>query len=406
MQVVCLISIATKHRATQYRQRLSAGVSKDKARLSNASHPFELRTLVMQPTSQCNIDCSYCYLGDRQTARKMSIEVAAKVAQHLKAHIGPVDIVWHGGEPLMVGAEYFRLLLREFEALRQSKTIRHAIQTNGILISEKWCDLFQEYDVHVGVSLDGPSWANANRVDKRHRGTFEKVLNGISTLRKRGIPFGIICVITEQTATRASELYSFFLELGCRSLAINIVERDGYATQTVVTQTQVRDFWRDLIQAWRENPALEIREFRHVIRWVTAMIDHDMSSYSERAHDWAATIDTNGNVSVLSPELSGLNAPAFNNFIVGNAIQNDLTRILLDAEHASYVQDFARGKTACKQSCSYYSFCYGGHASNKYAETGRFDATETEYCMNSKKSLLDISLKVLAGRSAREEFAQ
>ena len=98
---------------------------------------FQLNTLVVQPTSLCNLNCTYCYLPNRDENLVMPISTAHRIADELTAlnleHT--VNILWHSGEPLICGVKKFIELLKPFESLRKQKKIRHSIQTNGTLIT-------------------------------------------------------------------------------------------------------------------------------------------------------------------------------------------------------------------------------------------------------------------------------
>src|SRR5688500_5690220 len=90
------------------------------------------RTVVLQPTTLCNLDCPYCYLPDRKRARYMSSAVAAACAASIveQGSTDTVEAVWHGGEPTATPIDHFRSLLAPFEPLRTQGRVRHGIQTN------------------------------------------------------------------------------------------------------------------------------------------------------------------------------------------------------------------------------------------------------------------------------------
>src|SRR3712207_5396449 len=107
--------------------------------------------VVMQPTTLCNLDCTYCYLPLRGADRRMSVEVAEAVA-------GPVNewardrrfsVVWHGGEPMAVGREHFDRLLAPFDPI-----VEHHVQTNATLLDDEWCAFLADRGVRVSVSID------------------------------------------------------------------------------------------------------------------------------------------------------------------------------------------------------------------------------------------------------------
>lgn len=185
---------------------------------------FSVERLVMQPTQLCNLNCSYCYLPDRDKNRRMSHKVAERVAQGIAELGNAVEIIWHGGEPLSCGLEHFSKLVFPFEHLWAQELVRHAIQTNATLINERWCEFFKTHQFRVGVSIDGPAWANTKRVSWNGAPSFDKIVRGTHFLREAEIPFSVICVVSGDNLGKARELYDFFVGLGCASLGVNIEE--------------------------------------------------------------------------------------------------------------------------------------------------------------------------------------
>ena len=146
------------------------------------------RTLVVQPTSFCNLDCTYCYT--------------------------PIGL--------------FRGLLAPFEKLRRAGMVRHEIQTNGTLINRQWCELFTTYGFEVGVSIDGPGALNRNRLDRAGNPTDARTLRDMQTLAEAGLPCSVICVVTPETIDHAEALIDFFIgQPGCESVGFNIEEQEG-----------------------------------------------------------------------------------------------------------------------------------------------------------------------------------
>ena len=166
-------------------------------------------TFIIKAANRCNIDCDYCYvfhLADqtwRQLPARLSLDTArtaaARIADHARTHQLPViDVVFHGGEPLLVGLDHATQLLRIFaDALTPVTRPRFAVQTNATLITPGWLALFERYAVTVGVSLDGPPAANdRHRRTITGRSTLAATERGIDLLRTRpGMFAGILAVV-------------------------------------------------------------------------------------------------------------------------------------------------------------------------------------------------------------------
>lgn len=131
-----------------------------------------------------------------------------------KNNITNFEFVLHGGEPLLMNKEKFVQIIDELYKLNNNNIKSSiTIQTNGILIDEEWCDIFEKYNVSVGISLDGPKEINDRyRVDKKGNGTYSKVLKGIEILRKNYTgKFGILSVTNAEINPK--EMYLHFANM-------------------------------------------------------------------------------------------------------------------------------------------------------------------------------------------------
>lgn len=343
--------------------------------------------VVVQPTQGCNLNCGYCYLPNRDSHLRMHEEVAVALAESVRDLEEGVHLIWHGGEPLACGSSHLGTLLRSFEDLRVVGRVRHSLQTNATLVDNTWCDLFQEFGINVGVSIDGPREFNKNRVSWSGRESFSEAKRGIELLANRGVPFSVIVVVNESSLLAAERIYDFVLSLGCRSVGFNIVEQEGANTHISPDDTRVRSFWGSLFDAWRARPEVKVREFGNALAWMSAVADFDLdTSFSLKL---LPTVANSGDVVLLSPELIGARSDLHSNFVVGNITRETLRSILGRALKVSYVDEFRRGVRACRNECEYFSFCRGGQASNKFFEHGSFEVTETAYCRNAKIRLVD-----------------
>jgi radical SAM protein with 4Fe4S-binding SPASM domain len=108
----------------------------------------------------------------------------------------------------------------------------------------------------------------------------------------------------------------------------------------------------------------------------------------------------------MSPELNGLTAPRYQNFRAGNIHGRSLAQIITAAGQLSYVQEYATGLARCARECSFYDFCRGGNASNRHAEHGRFDTTETAHCRNSIQAPVTAALDAIRKDRHMAEITQ
>ena len=163
----------------------------------------KIELLVIQPTPFCNIDCTYCYLPNRNSKAVVSKQTLLNLFSQVFTSGWFEDclpVVWHAGEPLVLRPEFYRDAFRTIDRLKPAGlAVKHAFQTNGTLIDEAWCSFFAEEKVDVGVSIDGPRYFHdRNRLTRGGRGTFDKTITGIRALRRAQIPFHVISVLSSR----------------------------------------------------------------------------------------------------------------------------------------------------------------------------------------------------------------
>ena len=213
--------------------------------------PFHV---LAKPTGPiCNLDCQYCfflskeslYPGDRF---RMSDDLLGRyLRQYLDAQPdGEVTVAWQGGEPTLMGVDFFRRAVATAEAVRRpGQHLQHTIQTNGTLLTDEWCGFFADHRFLVGISIDGPPDVHDRyRVDKRGGATSERVLRGLGLLRAHGVDVNVLCTVHAANQDRPLDVYRYFRDdLGIEFIQfIPIVEREndtGFQEGDTVTDRSV-----------------------------------------------------------------------------------------------------------------------------------------------------------------------
>ncbi|MCY1144118.1 radical SAM protein [Actinoplanes sp. Pm04-4] len=358
----------------------------------------QFRTVIAQPATLCNLDCDYCYLPGRNRQTLMPAKVAERLASSIAQQPAdvPVEVVWHGGEPLTTPLSHMVKLLAPFELLRAAGRVRHVVQTNATLITPAWIDLLRKYQVQVGVSLDGPEPLNATRVDRAGRSSHARTLAGIDQLKTAHIAFSAICVITTDTIAHPDQLIQYFANLGCVSVGFNIEELEGLnAHRPQVTTAQAEQFWARLWQLRSTYPRLHIRDLDRLRSWLTYATGGGKDAAG--AYDPIPTVAATGQVVVLSPELLGVTAPRYDDFIIGNILTESLPAMMARLPRVGYVHEFDTGLRRCAARCEFWSFCRGAQAGNRFFEHGRFDTTETNYCRTAYQAVARSALAHVQG---------
>ena len=184
---------------------------------------------------QCNLNCDYCYYLEKSALYpgkndyRMPIEVLEEFTrQYIAAHEVPVvTFVWQGGEPTLLGLDYFKQVFAIQKKYAAGKTIENAFQTNGTMLDDDWCRFFTDHKVLVGISIDGPEHNHDHHRKNRHgKGTFKKVMNGIHLLHKHKVEFNTLSCVNSYNVHYASETYHFLKQIGSGFIQfIPIVER-------------------------------------------------------------------------------------------------------------------------------------------------------------------------------------
>jgi len=167
------------------------------------------------PSYSCPASCAYCF-APQKNAPVMSEEILLKTLEGVKAIISEekkrsINIIFHGGEPLAAGEDFFRKALPLISDYFHPLQVRISLQTNLWLLTEELCRLFLEYGVSLGTSLDGPEEINDRQ---RGQGYFEKTMKGIELARSSGLNVGAICTFTGDSVRYGDEIFNFFLSQG------------------------------------------------------------------------------------------------------------------------------------------------------------------------------------------------
>tara|TARA_Y100000310_G_C20691377_1_gene822475 strand:+ start:2277 stop:3398 length:1122 start_codon:yes stop_codon:yes gene_type:complete len=216
-------------------------------------------TVIMKPTHSCNLACKYCYIEDGaeqgimdKTTLKNSIE---KIV-HFNGGEKGTHFIWHGGEPILMGVEFFENILSIQKNLGRKYKVSNGIQTNGTLLNSDLLDFIEKNrDFYLGLSLDGPrELHNQTRVYKGGKGSFDDVMRGIDLIKGRTrIGGGVIAVITQINIDHFLELYSFFKDNDINFKA-NPLIRSGEANknynQIAISPKQYGDFLINLFDIW------------------------------------------------------------------------------------------------------------------------------------------------------------
>jgi uncharacterized protein len=375
--------------------------------MSERLGPLDL--LVIQPTPFCNLDCSYCYLPDRGNKKRMGSDVLLRVFERV-AESGlatrPYTVVWHAGEPLVLPpAFYADAFAMAAGHTPPGITVTHSFQSNATLVDDDWCELFRRPDVRVGVSVDGPAFLHdATRKTRSGRGTHARVVEGMERLRRAGVPFHVLTVLTRAALDYPDELHAFYVEHGIEHVGFNVEEIEGPNTRSSLqagdTVTRYREFMARFFDlAMETDPPLQVREFANMMSAVLHGGDGGTPVSHEAVPFAILSIDCEGNFSTFSPELLGMPAPVYDGFTLGNVRRDSIADAAASPRFVAMAADVASGVARCRAECAWFRVCGGGAPANKYFENGSFESTETLFCRLHRQALADVVLSKIGSPS-------
>lgn len=310
-----------------------------------------------------------------------------KIITHtLKHGITNIDLTLHGGEPLLISKASFVEMMRELDRIDQAGVVtRRKIQTNAVLLNDEWIKLLTEWDIHLGVSMDGPKEVHDEfRVDHAGRGSYDKTIRNLKAAlanEANGLRTSVISVINP--AHSGAEMYHHLRDLGVKKMdfllpegnyahpPMNLVPFDG--------TTPVGDFLLDVLDAWltEDNPEVKVRILDEVISSFTAA--DVMTDVFGTAPVRVAVIETDGS---LEPT-DNFKACRDNMTNLGLSILEHDFNDLYHHEFFKHCIDAAQFTPAPCQTCKYLDICGGGRITTRYSEDHNKESAFTNrtiYC--------------------------
>jgi len=330
----------------------------------------------------CNLRCSYCYYLDKESlspknsSNRMSDDTLELfVDQYINSQPGEhVLFTWHGGEPLLLGIDYYRKALRLQKAYGRNRQIENVLQTNGVLLTDEWCLFFKENNFLIGISIDGPEHChNQYRRTIGNEGSFLQVMRGIKLLQKHQVEFNVLSVVNNYNVQYPLEVYHFFKLIGAKYIQFSpVVERLNTASG-LLTSSESNE---GKLTPWSVG-ALEYGKFLTIIfdEWVrndvgeTFVITFDatLAGFVGAPSSICVYAETCGHAAALEAngDLYSCDHFVFPEFKQGNIHQKTITEMMLSPKQISFGNDKQRKlSTTCRQ-CKFLKLCNGECPKNR-----------------------------------------
>ena len=348
--------------------------------------------VVVQSTSLCNLDCSYCYLPDRQKKRVFDLDMLPLLMQRIleSPFAGPeFSLVWHAGEPLTLPTGWYdqatAIINRSLEQFgAQDIQLDQHVQSNATLINDAWCDCFRRNRIVVGISVDGPEHIHdAHRRFRNGRGSHALAMKGIEALHRNDVPFHCISVVTADAMEQPEAMYRFFRDNGIREVGFNVEEQEGIHTSSSMQGSEMEAKYRNFLHAFwslseQDGYPVILREFDQVISLIQG--NQRMTQNELNRPFSILSVDWQGNFSTFDPELLSVASDRYGTFNLGNLQDLSLVESTETERFRRLLLDMSSGVESCHKGCEYFGLCGGGNGSNKFWEHGSLASSETNSC--------------------------
>lgn len=314
--------------------------------------PFQL---MAKPTgSLCNLDCKYCFYLEKphQQQRAMDDEI---LETYIKNYLQftpqkTVTFLWQGGEPTLAGLDFYQKAIALQEKYANGKKIYNALQTNGLLLDEQWCQFLKKNNFLVGLSIDGPEHLHdIYRLTKSQKGTFHQVMKGLENLIAHNVSFNTLTVIHKKNVLFGKEIYQFLKKIG--SNYMQFIPLMGEWEQ----QASAKDYSQFMIDIFDEWYANDIGKIgvQFIEQWLMAFLglQPSLCIFRKTCGD-QMIIEQNG-------DIFSCDHYVYPHYKIGNILNTPLQDIVYSAKQQQFGLSKEKVSEKC-QKCEFYFACHGG----------------------------------------------
>ena len=352
---------------------------------------------------RCNIACEYCYYLEKEKLYpaekkfRMAPDILESYISQLietsrEAGMAEVPFTWQGGEPTILGVDYFRRILAlQKKYASEGIQITNSLQTNGILLNDEWGQFLKENDFLVGISIDGPKKVHDRyRLDRAGRPTFDAVMRGLEVLQRHGVEHNVLTVVQRANAGKGKEIYKFLKGLGIEYMQfIPIVERaqngalagapqvdmdpDNAVTSWSVSPRAYGKFLTDLFDIW----------FRHDIgRTYVQFFDTQLGMWMGRGSSLCVFAENCGAGLALEHDgsLYSCDHYVYPKYRLGNITETPLSELVWTQKQREFGRDKTNGLTAQCKACSFRFACNGGCPKHRFAKAKDGEDGHNYFC--------------------------
>ena len=356
--------------------------------------PLAFNLMIKPAGSLCNLGCHYCYYLDKADIYggkqpRMTLETLEKLTrEYIAANDVPeVTFNWHGGEPLVMGLDFYRKAVELQSRYAEGKIIHNTLQTNGTLITEEAADFFRLNNFLIGISIDGPADIHDKyRKDKGGLPTFDKVMRGLDLLRQRGVEFNTMSTINKASEGRGQEVYQFLKHIGSRymqfmpvvehvrqSVIVDPYEKEAEIAPWSVSSQGFGRFMCEIFDYWVRND---------VGQYFVNLFDATLAGYCGVQPGTCAYASTCGGNTVV--EHNGDVYPCdhfvYPKYLMGNINERPLREMVISEEQYRFGLEKRNNLPSRCFSCRYGHLCHGECPKHRFNRTENGDTGLSALC--------------------------
>ncbi len=352
----------------------------------------EFQVMVKPAGALCNMACRYCYYLEKAdlyastpAPRMSEAMLETYIAQHIAASSVPtVAFSWHGGEPTVLGLDYFRTIVTlQRKHLPKGRQVFNGVQTNGLLLDEDWCRFFADEHFGVGLSLDGPAELHDDyRVTRGEEGTARQVLRAFRLLRRHKVTCNILCVVHDRNVQHPTQVYRFLKEIGSQYVGfLPLVERtgpDGEVSPRTVPAEAYGRFLCAIFDEWVQQDVgrIMVQIFDEVSRPARGL-DHSLCIFRETCGD-VPVVEHNGDFYCCDHFVT----PAHR---LGNLAEVPLATLLESRAQRAFGEAKRDTLPGECRSCEVLAMCNGGCPKDRFRRTSSGEPGLNYLCAGFKR---------------------
>jgi uncharacterized protein len=340
----------------------------------------------------CNLDCHYCYYLEKEQlypetkSFRMHEDVLEEyIVQQIDVSPGrEISFSWHGGEPTILGLDYFRKIVAlQRKHQPPDRRITNGMQTNGTLLDDDWCRFLAAEGFSVGLSLDGPQALHDQyRVTKGEKPTHKQVMQGYKLLRQHKIPVDILCVVHAGNVQYPSQVYRFFKQIKAQYVGfLPLVEKqpdvEGGVSHRTASPEAFGTFLCTIFDEWVRHDIgrVIVQIFEEAIRTARGQ-EHALCIFRKTCGD-VPVIEHNGDFfscdHFVDPE-----------YRLGNIRQTPLVELLESPAQRAFGQAKKDTLPGYCQTCEVLVMCNGGCPKDRILQTPDGEAGLNYLCAGYK----------------------